>query len=671
MAESRSDPPTSQPTVGARDRLDSWKEIAAYLRRNVSTVQRWEKREGLPVHRHLHDKLGSVYALRSELDSWWRNRSSLVEVPHAPVEASPRPGPLGSREQKGLLILAAALCGLVAALWLVRNRSAVSDNPLANARFSRVTDFEGAEHSATISRDGKLIAFLADRDGPTDVWITRVGSGQFQNLTQGRLAELVNPSVRDLGFSPDGTNVLFWLRKGTEIGVWAVPITGGSARPYLEGVAEFDWSKDGRRLVFHTPGAGDPLFVKEGEGSTPRQIFVAASGTHAHFPIWSTDEAFIYFVQGVLPDGLDVWRLRPSGGTPERLTSHNARVSHPIPLDRRRLLYLATDDEGSGPWLHSLDLEQQASRRVVFGVERYTSLAADSTARRVVATVANPTATVWRVPISDRAVDSSAATRITLPTLGGRSPRFAPKQLVYVSSTGGGEGIWKLSEGKGTELWSSPGARVVGGPAIAPDGRRIAFSVEKDRGTRRLYVMNDDGSDLRALTDPMDLRGSPAWSPTGKTVVIASYSDGAPQLFSVPVNGGAVVPLRSGYALDPVWSPDGRMLVYSGPDVGTTFSVSAVTSDGAPASIPKLTLTRGARRLVFVRDGHALVVLRGEIEHKDFWLVDLESGSDRRLTSFTDAVSVHDFDVSPDEREIVFDRVQDHSDVVLIERQGG
>src|SRR5262249_49883756 len=183
--------------------------------------------------------------------------------------------------------------------------------------------------------------------------------------------------------------------------------------------------------------------------------------------------------------------------------------------------------------------------------------------------------------------------------------------------------------------------------------------------------MNDDGSDLRALTDPMDLRGSPAWSPTGKTVVIASYSDGAPQLFSVPVNGGAVVPLRSGYALDPVWSPDGRMLVYSGPDVGTTFSVSAVTSDGAPASIPKLTLTRGARRLVFVRDGHALVVLRGEIEHKDFWLVDLESGSDRRLTSFTGAVSVHDFDVSPDEREIVFDRVQDHSDVVLIERQGG
>src|SRR5574341_282280 len=56
------------------DRLDSWKEIAAYLRRDVTTVQRWEKREGMPVHRHLHDRLGSVYAFRTELDAWATSR---------------------------------------------------------------------------------------------------------------------------------------------------------------------------------------------------------------------------------------------------------------------------------------------------------------------------------------------------------------------------------------------------------------------------------------------------------------------------------------------------------------------------------------------------------------------------------------------------------------------
>src|SRR6185437_8113132 len=56
-------------------RLDSWKKIAVYLKRDITTVQRWEKREGMPVHRHLHDKMGSVYAFQPELDAWMRARS--------------------------------------------------------------------------------------------------------------------------------------------------------------------------------------------------------------------------------------------------------------------------------------------------------------------------------------------------------------------------------------------------------------------------------------------------------------------------------------------------------------------------------------------------------------------------------------------------------------------
>jgi tetratricopeptide (TPR) repeat protein len=58
----------------ATDRLDSWKDIAAYLRRDVSTVQRWERREGMPVRRHFHRKTASVYAYRSDIDEWWQRR---------------------------------------------------------------------------------------------------------------------------------------------------------------------------------------------------------------------------------------------------------------------------------------------------------------------------------------------------------------------------------------------------------------------------------------------------------------------------------------------------------------------------------------------------------------------------------------------------------------------
>jgi TolB-like protein len=62
------------------ERLDSWKEIAAFLRRDVRTVQRWEKKESLPVHRHLHDKLGSIYAYRNELTEWFNTRHQAAGV---------------------------------------------------------------------------------------------------------------------------------------------------------------------------------------------------------------------------------------------------------------------------------------------------------------------------------------------------------------------------------------------------------------------------------------------------------------------------------------------------------------------------------------------------------------------------------------------------------------
>ena len=261
----------------------------------------------------------------------------------------------------------------------------------------------------------------------------------------------------------------FWTRRSSganqsDIGVWAAPVLGGPARPYLEGVAEFDWSSDGTRLVYHTPGPGDPMFVRDRDAGA-RQIFSAAPGLHGHFPIWSPDQSFIYFVQGGLPDRMDVWRIRPSGGAPERVTNHDSRVSHPAFLDARTLLYLVADSDGSERSLYRVDVLRPKPQRVTFGVERYTSLAMSSDGRRLVATMSRPSGALWRLPVNETGVDSSAAVRISLTTGNGFAPRMGPDFLVYVTSRGESDSMWKLQRGVATELWGVPESRIMGAPA--------------------------------------------------------------------------------------------------------------------------------------------------------------------------------------------------------------
>ena len=118
--------------------------------------------------------------------------------------------------------------------------------------------------------------------------------------------------------------------------------------------------------------------------------------------------------------------------------------------------------------------------------------------------------------------------------------------------------------------------------------------------------------------------------------------------------------------MDPMWSPDGEFVAFSGPDIGTTFEVKAVKADGSPYQLPRLTLTRGARRLSLM-PGRRLVVLRGEIRHKNLWLIDLASGLEQQLTDLSPDFVVRDFDISPDAREVVLEEVQEHSDIVLLD----
>jgi hypothetical protein len=169
----------------------------------------------------------------------------------APVTAVPRATvdskyPLWSRWVAiALVALASALAG-----WSVRRLEPARDNPLSNATFTRLTNFEGDEAEAALSPDGRFARFLSDREGPLDVWLTQVGSGQFVNLTRESHIPGLRP-VRNIGFSGDGSEIWFG---GAPVGrMQIMPMLGGSPRPFLvDGAVEVAWSPDGARAVYHT-----------------------------------------------------------------------------------------------------------------------------------------------------------------------------------------------------------------------------------------------------------------------------------------------------------------------------------------------------------------------------------------------------------------------------------
>ena len=611
------------------------------------------------------DRYQSMRELVVDLRRVLRHKPADPETGH-PAESRPARQTWSSWTVVSLLAVVAIAAAIATVLWL-RLPTAAIVNPLANARFTRLTDFDSAELDGVISPDGRFVAFLSDRNGRFDVWMTQIGTGRLVNLTENeKHATDFRTQVQGVGFYPDGATL--WLGGGPDRRLTQMPLTGGTPRPFLgDRVISVAWSPDGNQMVYHTRDDGDPTFIADRNGSNPRQIYVDRPGVHAHFPVWSTDGRWIYFARGLWAAlDMDIWRVAVTGGAPEQMTRHGTDIRFPTPIDERTVLYVAPAEDGSGPWMWSLDVERKVSTRVSFGLERYTSIRASANGRRLVATVANPAANLWRVPIRDGLAEEAHVTPFQLPTVRALAPRFSRESLFYLSSSGSGDGLWRYRDGQAVEIWKGADVPLREAPAVSPDGARVAIVLRRN-GKLTLHIVSADGAEVQPIAQDINAQGAASWSPDGQWLVTGGSDANGPGLFKIPVTGGPPVRIVKGFAGSPVWSPDGKFIVYAGTNVAADSPLVAVTPAGTAVDIPAVQVPVTGERFRFLPDGTGIVFMKG-LYRQDFWLLDLRTMQTRQLTRLSGPGAMRTFDVTPDGKYIVFDRSRDNSDVVLIER---
>jgi len=316
-------------------RLDAWKGIAQYLGRDVTTVRRWEKREGLPVHRHLHAKLGSVYAFTDEIDSWWQRRSqSLDPKPSATPDTetvaaatpdaadsvpAPAAAPPSLRSQSwsavaGLSILLIVIAGVTGG-----RRIPPQGIPEPTVRLALAPPAGVVIESLAAAPDGQRVAFSGRATiANVDLWVQALDSPAADKLpgTAGATFPFWSPDSQHVGYFADGRLKTIALATRTIRDLAPAPNGLGGT-----------WNSRGEIVFAPDRGAGLlRVSVAQGEISTLTTVKPAFRAGHAWPEFLAGDRYLLYTDYGTGRFGIYVHDL--TTGESKRVLSAYSRASY-------------------------------------------------------------------------------------------------------------------------------------------------------------------------------------------------------------------------------------------------------------------------------------------------------------------------------------------------------
>jgi Tol biopolymer transport system component len=557
------------------DRLDSWKEIAAYLRRGVTTVQRWEREEHLPVHRHQHDALGSVYAFKHELEAWRVARASRSEAEArngeaAAVSAWKLPPRWKSAAAAALALLAAAGVGAIVSRATAPERA----NPIrrltsvSSGATALVT--HGIDRNLAITPDGSRIVYVGGLGAP------RLFVRPLDQLEATPIPGVV--SARYPFVSPDGQWIGFFegytsLKK--------VPVTGGPVTEVVyvnaggeAGPRGATWGAD-NRIAF---AVGDRLLRVSAEGGEPELLAVAdhARGEAAYWwPEYLRNGRGLLFT--IVPSG--DWSEKGTKGSIENakvavldLRSGERKVlidggSHARYLSSGHLVYAAEGtlravrfDLGGLAVAGSYKtvLPEVAVSRM--GAANF-DVAQDGTLVYAPGEVENDLVTLlW-------ASRSGMESPVGTPAFSYRYPRLSPDGSRVAMGSPRDLGMWDFASGRLT--WFGIGPTTY--PTWTPDGRRIVFASTR-AGAANIYLQVIDGSTPFArLTDSPFNQFPNTISPDGRYLVFRQDTTSS-DLMVLDLEGERppepLIQTAAASELNADFSPDGRFLTYQSNETG-------------------------------------------------------------------------------------------------------